>query len=127
MIQSYLKDELKLVLPQLEWTIDYFSGEDNTGTVYSEGGPAPDSYEASFRFPQYMVLIRSSDWLMAEQATQTALNAFHRKTNVLVLLGSKKYRIYFIEAMGEPIRLGAQNNVMEWTVNFQVTLREVKE
>lgn len=125
MIQSYLKDQLAMVLPQLEWTFDFYTGDDNTGTVYSEGGPSPDAYESGFRFPQYMVLVRSTDWAFAEQAAQKAFALFHKKYDFLVTIDSKKYRVYSIEAMGEPLRLGVKDNVMEWTVNFQTTIREV--
>lgn len=125
MIQSFLKNELQTVLPQLEWTIDFYTGEDNTGTVYSEGGEPPDTYDVGFRYPQYMILIRSSDWTLAEQAAQIVLKTLHKKENLPISIGTSNYMVYFITAMGEPIRLGVKNNIMEWTVNFQVTLREV--
>lgn len=125
MIQNYLKEQAQMVLPELEWTIDFYTGEDNTGTVYSENGAKPDTYDANFRFPQYMVFIRSSNWSNAEQAAQKVFDLFHKKYNLQVEENSKQYKVYFIEAMGEPLRLGAQGNVMEWSVNFQVTLREV--
>lgn len=125
MIQNYLKEQAQLVLPELEWTIDFYTGEDKTGTVYSENGAKPDTYDTNFRFPQYMVFIRSSDWAFAEQAAQRVFDLFHKKHDLLVSANSKQYRVYFIEAIGEPNRLGAQGNVMEWSINFQVTLREV--
>jgi len=124
MIQSYLKDELALAIPELEWTIDYYAAKDNTATVYSEGGPGPDPYDTRFRYPQYQVLIRSSDWGFAGQAAQKVFGFFYKKSNLSVSNSFNTYRIYLIEPMGEPLRLGVRNDVMEWTVNLQVTLRE---
>jgi hypothetical protein len=134
MIQSFLKDEAEMVLSDLEWTIDFYTGEDNTGTVYSESGEPPDTYDADFRFPEYMFFIRSSDWAYAETAAEKIVDHFHKKNNLLVtieksiksLIVNKRYKVFFIEALGEPLRLGAKNNIMEYSINFKVTLREEK-
>lgn len=134
MIQSFFVQEAKTILPDLEWTQDFYTGEDNTGTAYSENGEPPDTYDAKFRFPDYMVFIRSSDWAYAEYAAQKVFEHFHTKHNFLVtveqtikdLVITKKYQVFMVEALGEPLRLGAQNNIMEYSVNFKVTLREVK-
>lgn len=134
MIQSFFVSEIKPHLPDLEWTQDYYTGVDNTGTVYSEGGEPPDIYDAKFRFPEYMILIRSSDWPYAVYAAQKVFDNFHTKRDLSVSVehvvkGTKftnQYKVYFIEALSEPLRLGAKDNIMEYSINFRVTLREVK-
>lgn len=125
MIQSYLKELAKAVVPELEWTIDFYTGEDNTGTVYSESGTSPDLYESGMRYPEYMVFIRSSDWTFARTATNKVFKQLHTHTKDLVLADGLQYQVFFVEALGEPIRLGAQGNVLEYSINFKVTLREV--
>ncbi|MGD6994000.1 hypothetical protein [Sutcliffiella horikoshii] len=127
MIQSYLKDEAQKILPELEWSIEFYTGEDNTGTVYSEAGDPPDTYEVGYRYPQYMFMIRSSDWGNASKYVQVLMNHFHNQQSLYVEMDSVPYRIFSIEALGEPLRLGVKDNVMEWTLNVKVLLREVKE
>jgi hypothetical protein len=135
MIQSFFVDEGKTILSDLEWTQDFYTAEDNTGTAYSEGGERPDTYESDFRFPEYMVFIRSSDWNYAEGASQKVFDQFHKRNDFIVfveqkmksLIVQKQYKIYFIEALSEPLRLGVKNNIMEYSINFRVTLKEVKE
>jgi hypothetical protein len=134
MIQLYLMNELKGILPALEWSIDFYSGEDNTGTVYYEGGASPDLNDMNWRYPSYMVYIRSSDWRFAEQAAQAVYNALHKRQDLQVqieqydgenVVGVKTYHVLFIQATSEPLRIGVDNNIMDYSVNFQVTLREV--
>jgi hypothetical protein len=125
MIQSFFKDEIKAAVPELEWTIDFYTSEDNTGTVYSESGTAPDLYESGMRYPEYMVFIRSSNWTLARKAANKVFKQLHRKMNVQASVDGSQFQVFFIEALGEPIRLGAQDDVMEYSINFKVTLREV--
>jgi Bacteriophage minor capsid protein len=135
MIQGFFVREAKTILTDLEWTQDFYTAEDNTGTVYSEGGEPPDTYESDFRFPEYMVFIRSSDWSYAEGASQKVFDHFHKRNDFIVsveqkmksLIVHKQYKIFFIEALSEPLRLGVKNNIMEYSINFRVTLKEVKE
>jgi hypothetical protein len=125
MIQSFLKEELKEVIPELEWTIDFYTSQDNTGTVYAESGEAPDSYESGLRYPSYMVFIRSSDWTLARVAANKAFKHLHKKMKDLVLADGLQYQVFLIEAQSEPLRLGVQGDVMEYSINFQATIREV--
>jgi hypothetical protein len=125
MIQSFLKDEAKAVVPELEWTIDFYTSEDNTGTVYSESGTPPDSYESGMRYPEYMVFIRSSDWTLARVSANKVFKHLHKKMKDLVFADGLQYQVFLIEALSEPLRLGAQGEVMEYSINFRLTLREV--
>ncbi|OKL36993.1 hypothetical protein [Domibacillus mangrovi] len=136
MIQKYLKDVLAPLFPRLQWTMDYRQADDHTGTVYSEGGRAPDKYETGIRRPSYMIYIRSSDFAYAEQVACDVVDTLHRTANVLVtieekdeyenVVGSKAYRVLFMSAVSEPNRIGVIEGVMEWSANFDVTLREEK-
>lgn len=135
MIQDYIRDELKGILPELEWTSDYYTAEDNTGTVYAEGGSGADIYESGLRYPSYMVYIRSSDWYLSRRAAEMVHDRFHGKSNFTAVvnqydkdgnvLGTKTYHVLFIMDIGEPNRIGVDNGIMDYSVNFQVTLREV--
>lgn len=134
MIQAYLKDVLAPLFPKLTWSMDYRQAEDNTGTVYSEAGYAPDQYESGTRRPSYMVYIRSSDWGYVEHAAHGALKALHRQSDLTVtienkdnegnVIGTRRYHVFLITAASEPLRIGVENGVMEWSVNFDVTLKE---
>ena len=133
MIQRYLMNELKVILPALEWSVDFYTGEDNTGTVYYEGGAPPDLSDMDWRYPAYMIYIRSSDWQLAEQAAQAVYSALHKQQDMQVqieqydgenVVGAKAYHVLFIEAMSEPLRIGVDKNIMEYSINFRVTLRE---
>lgn len=136
MIQDYLREELKVILPELEWTSNYYTGGDNTGTVYYEGGSGSDIYESDLRYPTYMVYIRSSDWYFSERAAQMVHDYFHRKSNFTAVInqydkdenvvGVKTYHVFFIQDVGEPNPIGVENGIMDYSVNFQVTLKEVK-
>lgn len=134
MIQRYIRSELQSILPALEWTVDFYTGEDNTGTVYYEGGSPPDLNDPNWRYPTYMVYIRSSDWRFAEQVAYAVYDTLHKRQDLQVqieqydgesVVGFKTYHVLFIQAMSEPLRIGVDNDIMNYSVNFQVTLREV--
>lgn len=136
MIQYHLMQKLKLILPDLEWTVDYKTASDNTGTVYYEGGGSPEIYDVPIRYPRYMVYISSSDWDKAEYAAQAVYDALHKLTNESVtvefekdgnVVATKSYRVFLIKAASEPLPIGVENNVMDYSVNFDVTLVENKE
>lgn len=134
MIQAYLKDILAPLFPKLTWSMDYRQAADDTGTVYSESGYPPDQYESGTRRPSYMVYVRSSDWGYAERAAQGVFKALHRKEHIPVsiedtdeegnVIGIRRYHVFLITAATEPLRIGVENGVMEWSVNFDVTLKE---
>lgn len=128
--------KLQLILPDLEWTVDYKTANDNTGTVYYEGGGKPGEYDVPTRYPRYMVYISSSDWDYAEYAAQAVFDALHKLENEYVtvefekdgnVVATKSYRVFLVKAASEPIPLGVENDVMDYSVNFDVTLVENKE
>ncbi len=136
MIQEHLMNELKTVIPHLTWSVDYFYADDNTGTVYASSGAQPDLYDMEYRYPGYQVWVRSSDWDYAKLAAEKAFNELHKKSNLIVevdyekdgeVVETKRYLVLLILATTEPLRIGDNDGVMEYSVNFDATLKELKE
>ncbi|MFD1066690.1 hypothetical protein [Oceanobacillus locisalsi] len=136
MIQYHLMKKLQLILPDLEWTVDYKTANDNTGTVYYEGGGSPGIYDVPIRHPRYMVYVSSSDWGYAEYAAQTVHDTLHKIFNEPVtvefmkngnVVATKSYRVFLIKSASEPLPLGVEHDKMDYSVNFDVTLVENKE
>ncbi|OAK70095.1 hypothetical protein [Lederbergia galactosidilytica] len=136
MIQEFLMNRLQPLLPDLEWTVDYKTADDNTGTVYYEGGGQPDQYDVPTRYPRYMVYLSSSDWDYVQYAAQVVFDSLHKLQNQIVkvdfyskgnVVASKSYRVFLIIAASDPNPLGVDNDVMDYSVNFDVTLTEIKE
>lgn len=137
MIQKYLADELEKIIPDLEWTSDFYTGQDHTATVFSEGGRKPGIYGVGMQYPSYMVYIRSSSWNYAKTVAQRVYKALHKKRDFVVtvdifdkdenVIGSTSYRVFLIAAASTPNRIGVKDNIMEYSVNFDVTLTEIKE
>ncbi|MDQ0427676.1 hypothetical protein QOZ98_000501 [Planomicrobium stackebrandtii] len=135
MIQTFLKDKLDELLPDLMWTASYRPTNDNVGTVYYEGGGKPAQYDVPTRYPRYMVYVSSSDWKYAEYAAEAVYEALHKLENEMVevsfykdgnVVATKSYRVFLITAAGEPIDLGVSNDVRDFSINFDVTLTEIK-
>lgn len=133
MIQEPLMNELKAIIPDLSWTVDYYSAKDNTGTVYSTGGFAPDEYDTNYRHPTYQVWIRSGDWDYAKLAAELTFKHLHKKSNFRVnvdyekdgrVVLTKHYLVFLIVAASDPIRIGDNDGIMEYSINFDVTLKE---
>lgn len=136
MIQFHLMQKLQPILPDLEWTVDYKTADDHTGTVYYEGGGSPGEFDVPIRHPRYMVYISSSDWGYAEYAAQAVHDTLHKTFNEPVtveffkdrnVVATKSYRVFLIESASEPLPLGVENEKMDYSVNFDVTLVENKE
>ncbi|RHW33521.1 minor capsid protein [Oceanobacillus profundus] len=135
MIQEALMNELEAVIPGLTWTVDYYSAEDSTGTVYSTSSGQPDRYDTEYRYPGYQVWIRSSDWDYAKLAAELTYKQLHKKSNFRVAVDYEKdgqvvlkkhYLVLFVMAASDPLRIGDNNGIMEYSVNFDVTLKEEK-
>ncbi|MGE7650482.1 phage tail terminator protein [Peribacillus frigoritolerans] len=125
MIHRYLKNEAKIAIPELVWSVNFHNGKLNTGTVYSEGGGTPDTYDFEWRYPEYMIFIRSSDWDKAELFAEVVHNLFHKKLNFRVTEQGRTFYVQSLFALSEPIRLGvSEDNKMEYSINIRATLRE---
>jgi hypothetical protein len=130
MIQEYLMYKAQAALPLLEWTVDNVTGEQMTGTVYYEGGGKgnPEN-ETKLRYPEYQFYFKSSkeDWSVSQIAAYTVhdlLDGLQLEELVEVPKLNKSYRVYYIQATTEPLRIGVIDDIQEYSVNFQVTLRE---
>jgi hypothetical protein len=136
MIQKYLKDLLATNLPGLEWSIELYSGADNTGTVLTDtpsSGEVDD--EREFLFPGYQVYLRSSDFEKIEFYALRVYEILNKRKDDIATreykdgkgntLGSRSYRIIFIEC-DNPIRVGLEGKHLDYSINFRVILKEVK-
>lgn len=136
MIQKPIMNLLKSNIPGLIWSVNNRTASDNTGTVYSTGGSKPDTYEAEMRYPIYQIYIRSSDFVVAENAAYKVYELLHRKSNWTVEVpifdkmtetvpkSTQRVHVFFIEALSEPIRVGVNGGIMEYSINVQATVRK---
>lgn len=135
MIQENLMNMCKEVVPDLTWTIDFQTAADNTGAVYSTGGAGRlTTYDMGYRRPTYQVFIRSSDWDFAKTAAEQVFELLHNKRDFIAevayqkdgeTLFIKRFFVFLITAMSDPIRVGENEGVMEYSVNFDVTLKDI--
>ena len=121
-------NQAKKVQPDLKWTVDYYTAEDNTGTIYYEGGSLSSvNDDRNISYPEYMVFIRCSDKRKAEVIAHKMYKLFHKKTVEELIYIPKfdtSYRVYFMQAMSTPNRIGVSGDVMEYSVNLLITLEE---
>lgn len=133
MIQEYLMNHLKQEIPDLTWSMDHRWADDHTGTVYSEAGRQHDpDNETTMRYPSYMVYIRSSSWAYAETVAHKVWRSLNGKRDFDVtvnqygknenVVGSLTYHVFYVSAVGEPNRIGINDDVMEYSVNFDTQL-----
>ncbi len=131
-IMTLLRDNIK----GLSWSIDYRTASDNTGTVYSDSGEKPSTYDEEMRYPYYQVYIRSSNFELARNCAFQVYELLHTKMNWDIdlpiydpdnpdeILSSTNYKVYQIEALSEPLMIGVIDDVMEYSINFKTTLRK---
>lgn len=130
MIEEYLMNKAQEAMPEFEWTVNYETGSEQTATVYYEGGGNGDiNNETNFRYPEYMLYFQSSkkNWDTSRIAAYKAHRLFHLKSFediVEVPELELNVRVYLIQAMGEPVRVGVTDDIMEYSLNLIVTLRE---
>jgi len=132
MIEEYLMNQAKEIAPELEWTVNYVTADEATGTVYDEGGSNGNvNNDADTMYPNYMFWIRSpkdsNQWDRAKVVAYQLYNHFHKKSvDELVHVPEldKDYRVIFMQAMSQPIFIGVTDDVMVYSLNIQVTLKE---
>lgn len=136
MIQSYLREYLKGVLPELKWTESYRTSDSNVGTVYSEGGGSPDEYDVPNRYPSYTVYISSPDFAFVETCAEIAFEQLKNLKGVRVPITFEKdgepvmTRVFWLwrtRMQGEPNDLGVENGIRDFSINFDVVLTRLKE
>lgn len=132
MIGQYLVRTLKDELPKLTWTEAFYTANDNTGTVYTDGGRGVGRYESPLRFPTYQLLIRSSDWDMAETYAIKALELINKTSDVTTdvylyengkAIEKRTVNIMYLENRGGILNLGIdEDNIRSYSINFDATL-----
>ena len=132
MIEKPLKTFLSSQIPTCIWSVNNFTAPDNTATVYSEGGMQPSKYEDVMQYPQYQIYIRNRDYDKAKGIAQKVHDLLYEKSNFVVGVTETnhdgttyevEYTVYFIHALSPPIRIGINDDVMEYSVNIQCELR----
>lgn len=155
MIQDYIISQAKVALEKEEkrlqgldkkesisfkditHTVDYYFADDNTITVYSNAGQAPDLYDNEYREPSYQIWIRSSDWDKAKVWAEIIFKEFHKKSGFYVYTdlesddwedrksdAEKAYYVFLIAAASDPLRIGVNDKVMEYSINLNVTMTD---
>lgn len=137
MIQDAIRDICAELVPGLTWTVDFATAPDNSGAVYATGGAARLSRnDMGYRYPTYQVYIRSSDWDYAKAAAEIIFEALHKKRRFYVdtayekdgqALFVKRFFVFVMAAASDPIRVGEQDGVMEYSINFEVTMKDATE
>lgn len=135
MIQYWMKDQMQPLMNGVRLTVDFEPDADNYGTVFYEGGGAPDRHDFNIRRPNYMVWIQSTDWGQAELLAQEAFDLFHAyhkrfpDTEIAVefykanqLIKTEHYILKSMFAVGDPNPLGVDNGKMQYSVNVETML-----
>lgn len=135
MIQKHLKDLLAREIKGFEWSIENYTGKDNTGTVLMNNPTSSDiNDEREFMFPNYQVYLRSSDFERVEYEALNVQRILNKRKQEIAtreyrddrkkLLGVKTYEIIFIDC-DPPIRVGIEGKHLDYSINLSCTLREV--
>lgn len=137
MLHDALKDILANALPDLEWTVNYYYDNDNTGTVYVNGGNGVARYESPLQHPSYQIFIRSTDWDKAELYADRTLHLLNKRANeiheVYLYKNNQPYikrtvELLYLENQGGVLSLGVvEDDVREYSINFDATLRIINE
>ncbi len=152
-----MREPVNDVKSYIRYTVNWYTGKDNTITVYASGGFPPDKYDFEYQYPTYQVMVRSSDYGWASDVA-TLINDFLHKydndniftvysavVNDKIVQGDtdwkdkllekateeqakslEAFRVYQIVSASEPLRLGVENDVMEYSLNFDVTLTRME-
>lgn len=134
MIQEWLRDKLKPVLPTLGWTVDYESQAKNGATVFYEGGSAPARFDIHWRYPRYMVWLSADDWELADYAAQKIYDTLHliEPEDITVeyraggqVMETKTYRLKHLKAESDPNPIGIEDGKRLYSINFTATMIEI--
>ncbi|MGW7932326.1 hypothetical protein ACWEWU_11765 [Staphylococcus xylosus] len=122
MIQRYLKELLSHEIPELTWTVDYRTHNDNFGVVYYSGGKPKNRNDIGDERLNYQVEIRSSNFDLATFKAQQVYDYIDGMGDINITIETyKKQHIYiqYIQAITPPIRVGVINETMTYTINFE--------
>jgi hypothetical protein len=128
MIQKWIKDELAKVIPNLEWTMDYKTGQDHTGTVYMETPGSPGPGDLDMQFPTYSVEVETSDRKSgnAEKWAWQVYDAMNKQRQMQVDINGVTFDIIFIQAI-PPLPVGFEGQKITYSINLQTTCRKTNK
>lgn len=127
MIQKWIKDELNKVLPELEWTMDFKTGQDHTGVVYYDSPGRPSKDDFMILSPSYEVEIVSSDLEQVETIAWKVYEAMNkRRTEHAVISPGIEFDIIFIQAI-PPLPVGMDGKKMTYMINLEGTIRKTSK
>lgn len=124
MIQKWIKDRLAAELPDLEWSMDYKTGQDNTGVVYNESPGDPTNDDFRLMFPTYMIEIESSRIDDAENWAWKVFDSLDKQRQTRTTIGNSEFEIIFIQAI-PPLPLGIESRRISYSINLNATVRRV--
>lgn len=125
MIQKWIKDELEKVIPNLEWTYDFQTGEKDTGVVYQESPGQPSRDDFNMQYPTYSVYIET-DKRDAENLAWLVHDTLHKRHREVAMIDGREFHILIIEAI-PPLPVEIKTNRQQtYSINLQTTIRRVK-
>lgn len=125
MIQTWIKDELSKSFTDMECTVDYKTGDDNTLTVYMEDTGEPSNNDFEMLYPSYSVELTTSRRREVESMAWKVYDTMNKRHQEIAYVDDRAFLIVFIHAI-PPLSLGIENQKMTYTVNLQTTIRRVK-
>lgn len=127
MIEKYFTDQLNIQYPTWNISENYYEAEDNIIAVYNEGGGVPDpSNEVKILTPSYMVWLSSSDWGAVAKMAYEIYRLFDNQRYFTVTnYDGVQFYVYMVVGQQSPLRIGVEDGKMQYSINFDVTLREV--
>jgi hypothetical protein len=125
-IQKWIKETLATVIPNLEWTMDYKTGQDHTGTVYMESPGTPGQDDFGMLFPTYSVEIETSDRKSgnAEKWAWLVYETLNKRMQERVVINGVTFDIIFIQAI-PPLPVGFEGQKITYSINLQTTCRKI--
>lgn len=126
MIQKWIKDELAKAIPNLEWTMDFKTGQDHTGTVYMESPGTPSQDDFEMMFPTYSVEIETSDRKSgnAESWAWQVYESMNKKHGIETVINGRTFVIIFIHAI-PPLPVGFEGQKITYSINLQTTVKKL--
>lgn len=124
MIQSWIKDQLESILPKLEWTYDFKTGQDHTGVVYAESPGNPSNDDLVIMYPNYSVEIETSDRKSIYEMAWKVYDAMNKRHREEITIQGITFHLVFIQAI-PPIPVGFDGQKQLYAINLQTTIRKV--
>lgn len=127
MIAKYFTDQLKTKYPSWNVSENFYEAEDFIIAVFDEGGGTPDpDNETNPVNPSFMIWVSASDWAAVPKVAYEIYKLFHNKRNFLVTnYDEVTFKVNMIVAQQTPNRIGIENGKLQFSINFDVIMREV--